>query len=234
MLIHCSLGRHEMLLPLAEKLGQRCTLFDLPGHGRSPDWDGITDFHTVSTEIAAGLATPGSHLIGHSFGATVALRLAVERPDLVSRLTLIEPVFFAAAKGEPEYPAHVAGFAPFVAAMATGDRIAAARAFSDVWGAAGWDSLSAAAQAGIVRRIPLIAAASPVIEDDITGLLRPGQIDGIDVPVTLIQGANSPAIIGAVHRALARLIPQARRVVIDGAGHMVAATHPDDVFKAMA
>ena len=133
-MIHCSLGRHEMLLPIAQGLAQRCTLFDLPGHGRSADWDGVTDCHSLVTDIAAGLAAPASHLIGHSFGATVALRLAVEHPDLVSRLTLIEPVFFSAAKDEPEYPAHLAGFAPYLAAMARGDRTAAARAFTDVWG----------------------------------------------------------------------------------------------------
>ena len=233
-MIHCSLGRHEMLLPLAEKLAHRSTLFDLPGHGRSPDWDGTRDFHTLSTAIAAGLAAPASHMIGHSFGATVALRLAVERPDLVSRLTLIEPVFFAAAKGEPEYPAHVAGFAPYVAAMERDDRIAASRAFTDVWGAAGWDSLSATAQAGIARRIHMIGAAAPAIEDDNAGLTRPGRIAGISVPVTLIQGAQSPPIIAAIHRSLAALMPQARQVVVPGAGHMVAGTHPDAVLKAMA
>ena len=233
-MIHCSLGRHEMLLPVAEQLAQRVTLFDLPGHGRSPDWDGITDYHSLTTGIAAGLAAPASHLIGHSFGATVALRLAIERPDLVARLTLIEPVFFAVAKGEPEYPAHVAGFAPYIAAMDRGDLSAAARAFTDVWGASGWDSLPASAQAGIARRIHMIAAAAPAIEDDNAGLMQPGRIAGINVPVTLIRGANSPPIIAAIHRALGQLMPHARQVVVPDAGHMVAATHPDAVVKAMA
>ena len=233
-MIHCSLGRHEMLLPLAEGLNHRSTLFDLPGHGRSPDWDGISDYHSLVTGIAAGLAAPATHLIGHSLGATVALRLAVERPDLVSRLTLIEPVFFAVATREPEYPAHLARFAPFQAARLRGDWVGAARAFTAVWGAAGWDGLSQTAQAGFARRIHLIAAATPATEDDTAGLLRPGRIDGIDVPVTLIRGENSPPIIRAVHRALAVLMPQCRQVVVPGARHMVAATHPDAVLKAMA
>jgi lipase len=232
-MIHCSLGRHEMLLPLAERLALRTTLFDLPGHGRSPDWDGVTDYHRLTTGIAAGLARPDSHLIGHSFGATVALRLALERPDLVSRLTLIEPVFFAIARDQPEYPAHLIGFAPFQAAMARGDKAAAARAFTDVWGAGGWDGLSASAQAGIVRRIHLIKAAEPAIDQDNAGLLRPGRIGEIKVPVTLIQGALSPLIIGAVHRVLGAILPQARLVQIPEAGHMVPITHPEDVFKAM-
>ena len=98
----------------------------------------------------------------------------------------------------------------------------------------GWDQLSVTAQAGIERRIPLIQAASPVLDDDAAGLMRPGRIAAINVPVTLIQGAESPPIIGAIHRALAGLMPQTRQVTVPRAGHMVAATHPDAVLKAMA
>ena len=233
LIIHCSLARHEMLLPLARMLPYRVTLFDLPGHGRSPDWDGVADYHRLTTSIAAKLAAPASHLIGHSFGATVALRLAIERADLLARLTLIEPVFFAAARDEPEYPAHIAGFAQFVAAMARGDRTGAARVFTDTWGAGGWDQHSAATQAGIVRRIHLIEATVPAIEHDNAGMLKPGRIAGIVVPVTLIQGANSPPIIAAIHRVLAGLLPQSRLVTSPGAGHMVPVTHPQETFKAL-
>ena len=38
-------------------------------------------------------------VIGHSFGAVIALRAAVERPGRVSSLVVIEPPFYAALKG---------------------------------------------------------------------------------------------------------------------------------------
>jgi pimeloyl-ACP methyl ester carboxylesterase len=86
-------------MPLAAKLAPaHDVFFDLPGHGRSAPWAG-TDYHSDATAVAAALLHGPTHIIGHSFGATVALRLAVERPDLVSRVTLIEPVMFAAAGG---------------------------------------------------------------------------------------------------------------------------------------
>lgn len=49
-------------------------------------------------------------VIGHSFGATVALRLALERPELVRSLVLVEPVLFAAAKAaeDPRFAAFAA------------------------------------------------------------------------------------------------------------------------------
>ena len=227
-MIHCMLGRHESLLGLAGLLPDaRATLFDLPGHGRSPDWDGVADYHALSTAMAADAAVPGSHVIGHSFGATVALRLAVERPDLVARLTLIEPVFFAAARGTPEHAAHARALVPFVAAMQAGDREAAARAFHGIWGAGAWDALKPRARDEAVARIALVAAGAPVIEHDAAGLLP--RLGAVTMPVTLISGAQSPPVIGAVHAALAQAMPQARRVVIAGAGHMVPVTHAVEV-----
>jgi lipase len=60
-------------------------------------------FPRPGTEHALGLLPEGPvHLIGHSFGATVALRLAIEAPERVASLTLIEPVLFAAAPDGPE------------------------------------------------------------------------------------------------------------------------------------
>ena len=51
----------------------------------------------ISTQIVGNFITDPIDVIGHSFGATVALRLAVEQPEKVRSLTLIEPVFFAVA-----------------------------------------------------------------------------------------------------------------------------------------
>ena len=232
-MLHCSLARHETLLPLAGLLPHRVTLFDLPGHGRSPDWDGQTDYQSVTCSIAEGLTGTATHLIGHSFGATVALRLACTRPDLVSRLTLIEPVFFAAARGTAAFDANRSTFAPFEQAMLAGDRTGAARAFIGMWGQGGWDDLSTRAQTYIVDRIHLIPAGAPAIEGDNFGLLTSGRIEALTIPVTLIAGANSQPVIAAIHAALATRIPQARRVTIPDAGHMVPLTHPEAVFRAM-
>jgi lipase len=221
-------------LPLAGLLPHMSTLFDMPGHGRSPAWDGVTDYQTATCAMAEGLTAPGAHVIGHSFGATVALRLACTRPDLVSRLTLIEPVFFAAVRGTSAFEANQRAFAPFATAMQAGDRIAAARAFLSQWGQGQWEDLSPRAQVYVTDRIKLIPAAAPAIEQDNVGLLNSGLIEGLRMPVTLISGANSPPVIAAIHAELARRIPQARIVTIPDAGHMVPVTHPKAVGDALA
>ncbi|MBB6173266.1 pimeloyl-ACP methyl ester carboxylesterase [Nocardiopsis mwathae] len=67
---------------------------DLPGFGQSPpppDGDYGVDAHAA---VVVGLIRSGEHpvhLVGNSLGATVAVRLAAERPDLVRTLTLISP-----------------------------------------------------------------------------------------------------------------------------------------------
>ncbi|WP_322894983.1 MULTISPECIES: alpha/beta hydrolase [unclassified Yoonia] len=224
VMVHCMLGRHDSLLPLVGAIGGRATLFDLPGHGRSPDWDGAP-YQAQAAAMAADCCDGPTHVIGHSFGATVALRLAVERPDLVNRLTLIEPVYFAAARGTVEHDAHVAGFRPFVASMEAGRHEDAAALFNDLWGAQPWGKIPPRTQVYLVDRIPLVAASGPEIEDD------PADITSapLDIPVALIRGADSPPVIGAIHAGLMRHMTQATDHVVPGAGHMLPLTHTDQV-----
>ncbi|MFF2080187.1 alpha/beta fold hydrolase [Kitasatospora sp. NPDC058162] len=62
------------------------------GHGRTPDVEGPVTSDLMAGDLIAlmeTLATGPAHLIGWSAGATVALRTALRRPDLVRTLTLI-------------------------------------------------------------------------------------------------------------------------------------------------
>ena len=45
--------------------------------------------------------TPGTHLVGHSYGGVIALLAAARRPDVISSLTVIEPPAFGVARGIP-------------------------------------------------------------------------------------------------------------------------------------
>jgi lipase len=224
VMVHCMLARHESLFPLAEAIGGRATLFDLPGHGRSPDWDGVP-YQAQAVDMAAACCDGPTHVIGHSFGATVALRLTVERPDLVSRLTLIEPVYFAAARATPEHADHAAGFAPFLAAMQLGQTEAAAAHFNATWGAQPWDNIPPRVQRYLSDRIHLVAASGPEIEDDPAGITSAP----LDTPVTLIRGADSPPVIRAIHAGLMRNFRNAADHVVAGAGHMLPLTHTPQV-----
>ena len=68
---------------------------DLPGHGGSSKDVGDGSLSTLAgimADVLQQLAVGPAHLVGHSLGAAVATRLAIDHPDLVKSLTLICPV----------------------------------------------------------------------------------------------------------------------------------------------
>ena len=174
-------------------------------------------------------------LIGHSFGATVALRMALERPEAIRSLTLIEPVLFAAARaaGDPAWRQNLRALQPFATAIAAGDRIAAAAAFQAVWGVS-FSDMPAPQRDYLAARIHLIAAVDPTLQQDTAGLLAFGRLEALGLPVLLVEGATSPPVIAAIQTELQRRLPQVTRTVVPGAGHMSPLTHPAEVAALIA
>ena len=234
VMIHCALARHDRLLPLAEGIGGQVTLLDMPGHGRSADWEGKADYQTLVMEAAAAFCDGPTLLVGHSFGATAALRLAVEHPDLVNRLTLIEPVYFAAAKGTPAHAAHAKVFRPFVGAMLQGDETRAAQVFNSLWGAQAWDDTPERLRQYLIKRIHLIVAGAAPIEEDATGITSAKRLGLLEIPVTLIRGAETQPVLAANHAWLVANNPTVADDVERGAAHMVPLTHTDDVVQIIS
>jgi pimeloyl-ACP methyl ester carboxylesterase len=71
----------------------RVVLFDLRGHGKSDRTPSGYDLDTMSRDLAwvlDQLAVGPAVLVGHSYGALVALRFASLRPDRVTKLALVE------------------------------------------------------------------------------------------------------------------------------------------------
>ena len=73
---------------------------DRPGHGRSPA-PGRPDDAAADAKCVLPLLGEGAHLVGHSFGACVALAAAAMKPGVVRSLTLIEPAMPKIALSNP-------------------------------------------------------------------------------------------------------------------------------------
>lgn len=76
---------------LAER-SHRVLAPDLRNHGSSP-WAGDCSYAALAGDIIAmldGLALGPVHLVGHSMGGKAAMRIVMDRPDLVSRLTVVD------------------------------------------------------------------------------------------------------------------------------------------------
>jgi lipase len=236
LLLHCGLAHSGAFGPLMARLGDRLAMraLDLPGHGGT-DWDPDRDIQDQALEDArAMLAETGpAHVIGHSFGGTVALRLGVEAPGLVRSLTLIEPVMFAflADAGHPGYEAEIAAEGPFHDAVRAGDWAAAAEAFLGRWGAGPPRDASQAAY--VLGLMPFVAESGPGLGDPARAKVRTANLARVVCPILLVAGTESPPIIGTILDAIAAARPDARRVVVAGAGHMAPVTHPEAVSGAL-
>lgn len=241
--LHCSLAHAGAWSALADVLGDDVTMIapDLPGHGGSADAAVATDLHDLSTAIAAELAGQigaGSpvDVIGHSFGGTVAMRLAQERPDLVRSLTLFEPVLFSAARGQEGAVLSdwLAGQRRIDTAFAEGRIEEAASLFNDVWGhGIPFSRLPESQRRSFAERIHLIPATTHVLWDDAARITAAGRLETIRVPVLLAEGTRSPPIIGLLNDVLAARIPDLTRLRQEGAGHMLPLSHAEELAGAV-
>lgn len=242
LMIHCSLAHSGAWQGVATRLAPEMEMraFDLPGHGKSGDWHADVSFQEQSVEMAAGLLESWGDgpvdVLGHSFGATVALRLAVERPELVRSLALYEPVFFTAGfRAFPGLQAeHDAKMAPYAEAYAAGDHEGAARAFMSVWGdGRAWERLPEAQREAFTARIPLIDAIRETNYGDPAGMLSRGRLTALTCPVLLMEGEVGPIFAARINDALQVQMPFADRVVIEDAAHMGPVTHAAQVADSV-
>ena len=84
-------------------------------HGFSATEDPLPTDHVRDQAIIADALGTGGHVVAHSQGAVAAMMLAVEQPDLVHSLTLVEPACFSLTAELPATAAHIALLTPLFA-----------------------------------------------------------------------------------------------------------------------
>ena len=86
--------------------GHRVVACDLRGHGLSPKPDGPYDVATVAGDVEALIERLGLGaclLAGQSYGGTVAMQLAAERPDLAAAVVCVDGGFVDMGGRYPEW-----------------------------------------------------------------------------------------------------------------------------------
>ena len=98
ILLHGGFGSVEMFGPNVDLLAEKNQVIgvDLQSHGRSPAADRPMRFETMADDIAALIRSLGlerAAIMGFSLGGAVALRTAIQHPEVVERLVLVSTVF---------------------------------------------------------------------------------------------------------------------------------------------
>ena len=209
-LLHGWGGDLDTLSGLATPLTQqrRVIALSLPGFGGSPEpessW-GTWDYVALVRRWLEAEAPAGTDIIAHSFGGRIAVGLAARHPELVNRLVLIGS----------------AGLKP-PRRLKTRVKIAAAKAMNRMAGLLGGKAAEWLSERKRLLGSADWQAASPVMRGTLSRVLREDlsrECRLIKAPTLLIWGEDdrdTPPILG---RRMARLIPNARLVVVPGAGH---------------
>jgi pimeloyl-ACP methyl ester carboxylesterase len=207
--------------------------YDRCGHGASaagprphPVADDAADLASV---LEAANLYP-AHLVGHSYGGAVALRLALDRPELVRSVAMHEPPFFGWLRRDPRSAAEgelvAAEIERVKALVRRGEPEEAARQFSDrIAGEPGaFDRFPTAFRAQLVAQAGRWAEefGDPEAYDP-----DPGPLRELLLPILLTTGDRSPGVLHRISSLLTRDLRNVREQTLDDTGHVPQVTRPD-------
>jgi pimeloyl-ACP methyl ester carboxylesterase len=229
LLLHAGVADRRMwgehLEPLAAA-GHRAVAVDLPGFGdAAPERGPVAHWEDV-TETIETLGLDRASLVGSSFGAQVALRVAALHPERVASLLL----FSTAAVPEPDpSPELLAAWEAEEEALEAGDFERAAGAVVSAW-------VRPEAPEAVRERVAEMQlenyarhaseqepeqAADPLEED-------PSLLAAIGCPVLLAAGERDMADFRAAVPELAARLPRATTAEVAGCGHLAPLEAPEE------
>ena len=240
VLLHSSARSARQWDRLAETLKPRFRVraIEFHGHGERAGWRGAAPL-TLADEAA--LAVPlleeagGAHVVGHSYGAAVALKLTTMYPKLVRSLVAYEPVLFRLLFDDIAHQQPVQDLVAVADSMR--DRIAshqehsAAQRFVDFWSGGGaWESLSSGKQTSIAARMRAVIQHFDALFRE---PLRLAQLAILKMPMMFTSGTHTVAVTRRIAELLRLTLPQAQHEVLHGMGHMGPITHAAEVNRRL-
>ncbi|MCK8680618.1 alpha/beta fold hydrolase [Streptomyces lichenis] len=217
------------LAPAFAAHGWDTVMYDLRGHGRSerpPSGYRVEDFTADLDALldALGLTEP-VHLVGNSFGATLAFDFAVHHPDRVASLTAVEGC--PAGSGWAEAMAGA-----LHRATETLPEDQALAWFTEQYGTVSstrtGDPVHDARIARLGRNAGRLIRATTITRD-IPRSRRPtaDQLAALSCPVLLVNGEHGLVATESAH--LTAVLPHCRRVIVPGHKHSVLVEAPTEV-----
>ena len=209
--------------PLAD-LGFRVVAPDMPGFGWSP-WPGgevsVKRMADLVAQFMDGVGASPAHVVGISMGGTVALQLALDHARRVRSLVLVNTFAHLRPRSLGEWAYFLARI---VIARVVGPKRQAEMVARRIL------PRPEHAEARDVLRRHILQADPNVYRGMMSALFRfdvRDRLSEIRVPTLVVTGSEDTTVAPAIQEEMARRIPGARHVIIEGAGHAVIVDSSD-------
>lgn len=232
LMLHCaqgSLGTWAGVID-ALKSDYRCLAADAPGHGAS-DYDPDQAYQLQAAKAMIALLEQETDqpaiLLGHSYGGTVAFRIAKMRPDLVAAIAVYEPVNFGFLLDSdhpitrPKDGSEFNDISDAEAYFEAQDWPNAAKTFFSYWEKSRpWESLAEPTRAYLTKTVRFIPIQRPSLFGDATERVMLDDLKSMQMPVLVSHGETTRDIAKATNDVIVKTLPNATLKPLPNVGHM--------------
>ncbi len=195
----------------------------------------ITDHASDAAALLKALGITRAHVVGHSSGAAVAVQFALDYPQRLHSLALLELLLLSLPAGQ----AFVETAAPVFETYASGDHERALATFLSAVSGLDWR----ACQALLAERLPGAVENALTDAETFFGVELPAiaewrfageQAAAIDQPVLSVTGAETEPLWNEIADFLRSSLPRVEDCRIEGVGHLLHIQRPEPVAGELA
>lgn len=238
VLLHGGLGSPAEWRPCMQvwPTGERLIAIDVYGTDDNPAALPGRTVHDYVDQVLGVVAHVGGpvHLVGYSWGGLTALQTAVDHPDAVATLSVIEPQAYGLLRGlAPDDLAEIEGLRDrWRARVAEGRWDDGFEELLDAYNGPGWFARwdGGARDAFLTRQRAMpdlwdVLFEAPLTVEDLQHVRR---------PTLVVGGGESQAVEHRLCEVVRSWTPRSRYEEIPGARHTVPLTHPIDLAAVLS